>query len=111
MSKKLIIVCAALLVGGGLVVWAVVAPLNKKPSRPEQPDPIPQAEPLERPKAGSQLAPPGPAPPGMVWIPGGSFHMGSNDGFPDEQPVHEVEMDGCRTHAAARRFCRAGRRP
>jgi formylglycine-generating enzyme required for sulfatase activity len=30
----------------------------------------------------------------MVWIPGGSFNMGSNDGFPDEQPVHEVVLDG-----------------
>ncbi|MHC4878930.1 MAG: formylglycine-generating enzyme family protein [Planctomycetota bacterium] len=31
---------------------------------------------------------------GMVWVPGGSFAMGSNDGFPDEQPIHEVTLDG-----------------
>lgn len=31
---------------------------------------------------------------GMVWIPGGTFRMGSPDGFPDELPVHEVELDG-----------------
>lgn len=31
---------------------------------------------------------------GKVWIPGGSFQMGGNDGFPDEQPIHEVELDG-----------------
>ncbi|MBI1310307.1 SUMF1/EgtB/PvdO family nonheme iron enzyme [bacterium] len=30
----------------------------------------------------------------MVWIPGGAFAMGSNDGFPDEQPIHQVELDG-----------------
>jgi len=31
---------------------------------------------------------------GMVWIPGGTFLMGSNDGPPDERPVHEVQLDG-----------------
>lgn len=39
--------------------------------------------------------PPGPAPEGMVWIPGGVFPMGSDDPrFPEAQPVHEVEVDG-----------------
>src|SRR5437868_15345374 len=27
---------------------------------------------------------------GMMWIPGGLFMMGSNDGRPDEAPVHEA---------------------
>ena len=31
---------------------------------------------------------------GMVWIPGGKFLMGSDDGQRDEQPVHEVTVDG-----------------
>ena len=31
---------------------------------------------------------------GMVWIPGGSFVMGSDQGLPDERPAHEVELDG-----------------
>ena len=30
---------------------------------------------------------------GMVWIPGGTFQMGSNDGD-DERPVHTVTVDG-----------------
>src|SRR5262249_9745093 len=34
------------------------------------------------------LTPPGPAPEGMVWIPGGTFWMGS-DAFPDAKPVHK----------------------
>ena len=38
--------------------------------------------------------PAGPAPEGMVWIPGGKFWMGSNDGAADEQPSHEVEVGG-----------------
>ena len=30
----------------------------------------------------------------MRWIPGGRFRMGSEDFYPDERPVHEVEVDG-----------------
>jgi formylglycine-generating enzyme len=30
----------------------------------------------------------------MVWIPGGTFLMGSNDFYPEEQPVHRVTVDG-----------------
>lgn len=33
------------------------------------------------------------APPGMVWIPGGDFWMGSDD-FSDAQPWHRVYVDG-----------------
>jgi len=40
--------------------------------------------------------PPGPAPPGMVWIPGGTFLMGSEGEHagPEERPVHKVYVDG-----------------
>ncbi|TWT97791.1 Serine/threonine-protein kinase pkn1 [Botrimarina colliarenosi] len=41
-------------------------------------------------------APEGPAPEGMVWIPGGEFSMGSDFRLarPDEQPIHRVRVDG-----------------
>jgi formylglycine-generating enzyme required for sulfatase activity len=43
----------------------------------------------------SLSGPPGPAPEGMVWIPGGHFWMGSEDeAFPDARPVHQVYVDG-----------------
>lgn len=29
----------------------------------------------------------------MVWIPGGTFGMGSNDHYPEEAPVHPVTVD------------------
>ena len=32
--------------------------------------------------------------PDMVWIPGGTFRMGSDDFYPEERPVHEVTVDG-----------------
>jgi formylglycine-generating enzyme required for sulfatase activity len=37
--------------------------------------------------------PPGPAPEGMVWVPGGTFWMG-DEKFPDAKPVHKVYVDG-----------------
>lgn len=40
-------------------------------------------------------APPAP-PPGMVWVPGGEFTMGTDAevGWPDEKPAHRVRVDG-----------------
>jgi formylglycine-generating enzyme len=45
-------------------------------------------------RVNSALAP-GPAPEGMVWVPGGTFWMGCEDcGMPDALPVHLVSVDG-----------------
>jgi formylglycine-generating enzyme required for sulfatase activity len=35
-----------------------------------------------------------PAVPGMVWVPGGSFTMGSDAFYPEEGPAHRVTVDG-----------------
>lgn len=49
----------------------------------------------------------------MVWIPGGTFLMGSNDFYPEERPVHRVTVDGFWmddhpvTNAEFRRFVKA----
>jgi formylglycine-generating enzyme required for sulfatase activity len=49
----------------------------------------------------------------MVWIPGGTFAMGSNDHYPEEAPVHPVTVAGFWidqyqvTNAAFRRFVAA----
>lgn len=49
----------------------------------------------------------------MVWIPGGTFLMGSDDFYPDERPVHRVYVDGFWidrhpvTNAQFRRFVKA----
>ena len=34
------------------------------------------------------------APSGMVWIPGGTFKMGSDKFYPEEYPIHTVTVDG-----------------
>jgi formylglycine-generating enzyme len=39
------------------------------------------------------LTPPGPAPEGMVWVPGGTFWMGTKK-FSDAEPIHKVQVDG-----------------
>ncbi len=43
----------------------------------------------------TQILPPE-DPPGaeLVWIPGGTFRMGSEDHYPEEAPVHSVTVDG-----------------
>jgi formylglycine-generating enzyme required for sulfatase activity len=52
------------------------------------PDTIPMT--VDRPAAA-----PGPSPrPDMVWIPGGTFRMGSEDHYPEERPIHRVTVDG-----------------
>ena len=58
---------------------------------------------------------PGDAPPGMVWISGGTFSMGDDGQFaaPEERPVHQVRVDGVYmdvnavTNAAFRTFVTA----
>jgi formylglycine-generating enzyme len=44
----------------------------------------------------NKTSPPGPAPVGMVWVPGGTFWMGCDDcdDMPDTLPVHLVTVDG-----------------
>lgn len=54
---------------------------------------------------GSDLS----TPPGMVWMPGGEFTMGSDnkDSKPDEKPPHRVKVDGFwmdATHVTNRQF-------
>ena len=58
------------------------------------------------PTAANTSTPPGPAPPGMVWIPGGEFSMGAADpqgadanevgmhATTDSRPIHRVYVDG-----------------
>jgi formylglycine-generating enzyme required for sulfatase activity len=48
------------------------------------------------PEVAPSLPPPGDAPEGMVWIPGGEFTMGTDSelSWPDERPPHRVRVAG-----------------
>ncbi len=43
-------------------------------------------------RAGEEIVGPGGI--ALVWVPGGSFQMGGEDGDSDEKPVHRVELSG-----------------
>jgi formylglycine-generating enzyme len=69
------------------------------------------AKPSEnRPAPAATLTPSGPAPEGMVWIPGGTFWMGGDDAsMADAGPVHEVTVSGFwmdRTEVTNRQFAK-----
>jgi formylglycine-generating enzyme required for sulfatase activity len=72
-------------------------------SRPPAPEARPSTQFL--PTVENSIKPPGPAPDGMVWIPGGEFSMGAQNphdlhdavgmqATTDSRPVHRVVVDG-----------------
>jgi serine/threonine-protein kinase len=75
--------------------WQVMASLQPTPIPTFTPTPIPTSTPTPTPTlptvdpltrtADSMV---------MVYVPGGTFEMGSTEGDEDEQPVHEVTLDG-----------------
>jgi formylglycine-generating enzyme required for sulfatase activity len=64
-----------------MVYYRPAAPQEKTPQEDFPPPPLNAAK------------PPGPAPDGMVWIPGGWFWMGAED-WPQTLPIHKVYVDG-----------------
>ena len=102
--KWLIPVIVIVLAGGAGIVFNV---MRSKPATPETPTPMSAAPASDEfaPTIESQERPPGSAPEGMVWIPGGEFSMGarspmdSNDvvgmqATTDSRPIHRVAVDG-----------------
>jgi formylglycine-generating enzyme required for sulfatase activity len=96
---------------GGAWKWSIavvavgLAALAFQATRRKAPEPDQTAPPSAfLPTVENKAQPAGPAPEGMVWIPGGEFSMGSDEsgeslcGLPgvtrDAQPVHRVYVDG-----------------
>src|SRR5712692_10307673 len=99
-------------VAAGISAWAFYFE-NRSPARAESTGAAGQSAqaPISSPFAPTipnQTPPPGKAPEGMVWIPGGEFSMGSEDAphmdanatscgldqMPDARPIHRVYVDG-----------------
>lgn len=77
-----------------LILLGIAPALCDEPKSAEK-KPVPEA------KTPAAKGPPGPAPKGMVWIPGGTYMrgearklQGARTEYPEEQPVHRVTVDG-----------------
>jgi formylglycine-generating enzyme len=89
-----------------MIIAALVAAAGCRSDTPQDARPADAAHPAHAPASppapATSQAPainrtpaPGPAPDGMVWIPGGEFWMGCADcGMPDALPVHLVSVSG-----------------
>jgi len=83
--RKLLIALAAVL--GGVALGSFIVIRRDEPGRSQRPLPIPSGPGKDAQRGDSWTN-------DMVWIRGGIFWMGSADGSPDEQPAHEVTVDG-----------------
>jgi len=81
-AKVAFLVCGFLVIASALLVSSgTMTSSSAKASNPDEPS----ADQVRR-----------KTPPGMAWIPGGTFLMGTNDkeSFPNERPAHLVQVQG-----------------
>ncbi len=90
-SRSWVLLAGVAVIGVGLGASAYFV-FQPKP----QPTQVAEDEPRQKdPPPINKNQPPGPAPEGMVWVPGGWFWMGSDlEPFRDAKPVHLVYVDG-----------------
>lgn len=83
-STKQFLLALAIVLMGVMIGFYLTSP-HEGPAPPDKRSALGHVHPQERKTPDTNA---------MVWIPSGSFLMGSNDGQPDEQPVHKVAIDG-----------------
>src|SRR5260221_532069 len=82
-------VLALLVVLGGVVLGSFIVMKKEEPGRSQRPFP-PAISANPRGSVNRNNSPTN----DVVWIPGGTFSMGSESGKSDEQPVHQVIVRG-----------------
>jgi len=104
--RRVGMIVAALVAAAGTGTWAMRG-RSAVPAAPAIPAPVVAAaassETAFAPTVPNSAAAPGPAPTGMVWIPGGEFSMGAIDprhlehggheAMADTRPIHRVSVD------------------
>jgi len=100
MSGKIILSIVGAIAATGLFVFAVASPTPQgiDPDVPTADQDTSSAESKDSSTPSSKsvvVEEPQKTPEAMVWIPGGEYTMGSHDSkTPDEQPAHQVTLDG-----------------
>jgi formylglycine-generating enzyme required for sulfatase activity len=114
-------VTLVLLAGGAFAAtYVATRAARHETARPSEPKARRVGPPVEEPAAApvppvGPMKEPGATPPGMAWIPGGEFTMGTDDpqAHPSEKPAHRVRVGGFWidatevTNAEFRRFVEA----
>jgi sulfatase modifying factor 1 len=83
-----IVIIPVALLSGAYWLWDVIWPSDNLQAKMKQLEARDKLPPKLNPPE-----PPGPAPDGMVWVPGGEFWMGY-EGADDSAPIHKVYVDG-----------------
>ncbi len=97
MSIRHIALALVLTFSFGFLLFAAFGPTGFADTEVSEPDPQPKTPVSSKSRdrtAQLIVEEPAETPAGMVWIPGGQFMMGTNEGKPDEGPAHPVELDG-----------------